>query len=136
MYDIRTDVSEQRGMADTLQEFLARVEERSELDVHLDAAGAAPLPVRQEREMWHIAQEAVVNVERHASARNVWVRWRSDGTGALLEVRDDGVGFAGASGRVDSYGMRGLRERAAGIGARLEIESSAGQGTLLRCRLI
>lgn len=136
LYDIRTDVTEDRGMSGTLDEFLARVAERSSLEVHLDADESAPLPVRQEREMWHIAQEAVVNVERHASARNVWVRWRSDGTGALLEVCDDGVGFAGATGRVDSYGMRGLRERAAAIGGRLEIESRAGQGTVVRCRLI
>ena len=136
LYDIRADVQDGNGIADTLDEFLSRVSTRSGLGVHLDAEGAKPLPVRQEREMWHIAQEAVVNVERHASAQNVWVRWRSDGVGALLEVRDDGVGFSGASGRVDSYGMRGLRERAAGIGARLEIESRSGQGTTVRCRLI
>ena len=136
LYDIRADVQDGNGIADTLDEFLSRVSTRSGLGVHLDAEGAKPLPVRQEREMWHIAQEAVVNVERHASAQNVWVRWRCDGVGALLEVRDDGVGFSGASGRVDSYGMRGLRERAAGIGARLEIESRSGQGTTVRCRLI
>ena len=136
LYDIRADVQDGNGIADTLDEFLSRVAARSGLGVHLDAEGAKALPVRQEREMWHIAQESVVNVERHASARNVWVTWRSDGTGALLEVRDDGVGFSGAGGRVDSYGMRGLRERAAGIGARLEIESRSGQGTVVRCRLI
>jgi len=86
--------------------------------------------------MWRIAQEAISNVERHAQASRVSLQWRCDGSSALLVVADDGQGFPiGKSGRLDSYGMLGMRERADAIGAVLEFESTQGRGTTVRCRL-
>ena len=135
LYDIRTDVHESAGLIPTLASFLERVRERTSLTVTFDHQGSRPLPARQEREMWQIAQEAIVNVEKHAKASRLHVQWRSDGKRALLEIIDDGKGFATGSGRNDSYGLRGLRERASAIGARLEIHSDVGKGTSIRCRL-
>ena len=135
LYDIRTDVTGADGLVATLTTFLDRVRQRSALDVRFEHEGSKSLPVRQEREMWQIAQEAIVNVERHARARHLVVRWSSDGVRAVLEVIDDGRGFSANAGRIDSYGMRGLRERANAIGARLEIAGTPGQGTTVRCRL-
>ena len=86
--------------------------------------------------MWRIAQEAVANVERHAQATRVSVQWRCDGVSALLVIADDGRGFPiGKAGRLDSYGMVGMRERADAIGGHLEFESTPGRGTTVRCRL-
>ena len=135
LYDIRTDVSKEDGVVPTLSNFLDRVRDRTTLAVSFEHDVTGTLPVRQEREMWQIAQEAVINVERHAHASTLAVRWRCDGRHALLEVSDDGRGFAASAGRVDSYGMRGLHERANAIGARMEILTQPGQGTTVRCRL-
>ena len=86
--------------------------------------------------MWRIAQEALVNVERHAKASAAAVRWRCDGQAAALEIADDGRGFPdGKAGRIDSYGIMGMRERASSIGATLEIHSEEGKGTVIRCFL-
>ena len=64
------------------------------------------------------------------------ITWRSDGSEAHLEVADDGVGFAvGTAGRLDSYGLLGMRERASSIGATLAVVSSPGKGTRVRCHL-
>ena len=137
LYDLRTDVSETHDVVDTLDEFLRRVEERTHLQVNFrhDRQGRLPLP--QERELWRIAQEAITNVERHARATHLSVSWHCDGTNALLAIYDDGQGFpTGPSGRMDSYGIIGMRERADAIGARLEVESAPGQGTTVRCRLM
>ena len=71
------------------------------------------LPLLQEKELWRIAKEAVINAERHAQAKRLDIRWRCDGRSADLVVRDDGVGFAKSAGRIDSYGILGMRERAA-----------------------
>jgi signal transduction histidine kinase len=136
LYDLRTDVSETHDVVDTLEEFLRRVEERTRLQVSFrhDRQGRLPLP--QERELWRIAQEAITNVERHAHATHLSVSWHCDGSSALLAIYDDGQGFpVGHAGRMDSYGIIGMRERADAIGARLEIESAPGQGTTVRCRL-
>jgi signal transduction histidine kinase len=136
LYDIRTDVNVDRDASATIEGFLDRVRERNPtLEVLFEQQTVRPLPARQEREMWLIAQEAIVNVERHARATVLRVRWYCNGTQAVVEVIDNGRGFAGAAGRVDSYGLRGLQERAAAIGARLEIESRPDQGTVVRCRL-
>ena len=136
LYDMRTDVTETRGLVDALDGFLARVRGRAGVETSFRYSETARLPVPQEREMWRIAQEAISNIERHARASHLNVQWRCDGTTALLVVSDDGQGFPiGKAGRVDSYGMVGMRERADAIGAVLEFESQPGRGTTVRCRL-
>jgi len=137
LYDLRTDVSDQLEIGEVLEQFSARLMDRTDLDirVYADRSGSR-LPLLQEREMWRIAQEALVNVERHSEASGVAVRWRCDGDAAALEIADDGKGFpVGKAGRLDSYGIMGMRERASSIGATLELHSEEGRGTVVRCFL-
>ncbi len=136
LYDLRTSVGDEKDFATTIEEFAARVALRSSIDIELDCDGADRLPILQERELWRIAQESLINIERHAQASLVEIKWRSDGTNALLSISDDGVGFpVGKAGRQDSYGLLGMRERASSIGATLELISSPGEGTTVRCFL-
>ena len=137
LYDLRTDVSDRQDMAATLEAYIARVRERSRLEIELFCDRGARLPILQEREMWRIAQEALTNVERHANATRARVLWRCNGVSAALEVTDNGQGFPiGTAGRLDSYGILGMRERASSIGATLELSSQVGRGTRVRCSLI
>jgi len=136
LYDMRTDVTEGRDLASTLDTFLRRVRERTGLEVTLRHDEEERLPLPQERELWRIAQEAITNVERHAGATRVSVQWTCDDERALLVVADDGRGFPpGKAGRMDSYGIIGMRERADAIGALLEFDSAEGRGTTVRCLL-
>lgn len=136
LYDLRTDVSDEQSLGQVLDQYAARVAERSELTIQVEADKSARLPILQEREMWRVAQEALANVERHASASAVRIVWRCDGSRAFIDVTDNGVGFEqGRAGRLDSYGVLGMRERAASIGASLEIVSAPGRGTRVRCTL-
>lgn len=138
--DLRTDVTDNRDFAATAEEFAARIATRSGVSIDVHCEADRRLPPLQEREMWRIAQEALVNVERHAGARRAEVRWRCDDRGALLEVIDDGRGLPprsadGQLGRADSFGLIGMRERADSIGAALELISQTGEGTKVRCFL-
>ena len=136
LYDLRTDVSEEQDFTSTMEEFLDRVRERSGLQTKMIVDTNNRMPLLPERELWRIAQEAVINVERHARAERVKVTWRTDGSSALLEVADDGVGFPeGKAGRMDSYGILGMRERASSVGATMRIASRPGRGTVVQCRL-
>ena len=136
LYDLRTDVSEHQDVGTTMALFLDRVRARSGMDVDLDRSDAGKrLPLLQEREMWRIAKEAVVNVERHAQAGALRITWRCDGNSAELRVADDGRGFCPASARPDSYGILGMKERATSIGASFDIESATGAGTTVRVAL-
>ena len=106
------------------------------MEISFGTAGVGRLPRTQEREVWRIAHEAVVNAERHSGGRRIAVWWQCDANSALLTVTDDGEGFT-VSGpiRSDAYGLTGMRERADAIGARLEITSARQQGTRVACRL-
>ena len=135
LYDLRTDVSERKDLVATLGDFLARVQERHrELDIRFDFVADRRLPLRQEREIWRVAQEAVTNALRHADSTIIRVTWRCDDAGAVLEVADGGVGLPESTRvRPDAYGIVGMRERAAAIGGRLELTVPAdGEGTLVR----
>jgi signal transduction histidine kinase len=136
LYDLRTDVSDAVTLVDVLEDFTVRVTERCGLEVELQADRRRRPALLQERELWRIAQEALMNVERHANATRARVVWRCDGDSALLEILDDGEGFPpGVAGRLDSYGILGMRERASSIGATLEVLTAPGKGTRVRCLL-
>ena len=136
LYDLRTEVSEQVGLPVALDDFVQRVQSRSGLAVKLHLDGDARLPLTHERELLRIAQEAVANVERHAEASSVIVSLRLQPGAAVLEVADDGRGFAmDGAARLDAYGLIGMRERADAIGAVLEIDTAPGRGTTIRCCL-
>jgi two-component system sensor histidine kinase DegS len=82
-----------------------------------------------------VAQEALQNVRKHAQARIVTVTTWSDGAGWVLEVGDDGRGFdtGGVAARGQRhFGLRFMRERAELIGARLDVRSRPGDGTIVR----
>jgi signal transduction histidine kinase len=136
LYDLRTDVSEDHDLLSVLNLYLQRVRERSSLDVVLRSEETGRLPLAQEREMFRIAQEALANIEKHAAATQVTINWQCAGHAAVLDIADNGKGFPiGQAGRLDSYGIIGMRERAASIGATLHVDSDPGVGTRVRCLL-
>jgi two-component system sensor histidine kinase UhpB len=81
---------------------------------------------------YRVAQEALSNAGRHSGARRIDVSLRNGrGSGAELEVADDGRGFAFEESE-RGLGIAGMRERALLIGADLTIESRPGVGTTVR----
>ena len=91
------------------------------------------LPAHVEVALYRIAQEALQNVVKHASASTVTVRLVNESPGVRLTVSDDGKGFAEVS--VDAaadrhaYGLIGIQERAELIGAILTVRSLPEKGT-------
>jgi two-component system sensor histidine kinase UhpB len=82
--------------------------------------------------VYRVAQEALSNVARHSGADKVEVRLRrTEGGGVVLEVTDDGRGFAFDESQ-RGLGIGGMRERALLAGGELTIESRPGRGTTVR----
>lgn len=129
LYDLRTDVSEDRDLPGALTEFLERVGQRSGLETQLTCTVHHRLALTLEREVWRIAQEAVLNAERHARARSVQVEWVVTKASATLSVVDDGEGLPQGARRSDGYGILGMHERAQAVGASLTLASTPGRGT-------
>ena len=84
-------------------------------------------------EILRVLQEALTNARRHSGARNVQVTLSEDSDELVAEVADDGRGFG--PGTDSGMGLRSMRERAAALGGKLEIESEVGEGTRVRLRV-
>jgi signal transduction histidine kinase/ligand-binding sensor domain-containing protein len=84
-------------------------------------------------EIYRIAGEALRNAYRHSGATNIEVELQYDARQFELRVRDDGKGidskFLGEAGRGKHFGLTGMRERAAMIGGKLTLWTSADSGT-------
>ena len=90
-------------------------------------------------EIYKISAEALRNAFRHAQAGQVEVDIRYDDEQFRLRVRDDGKGIDAAvlanQGLEGHYGLRGMPERAALIGGKLDVWSEVGAGTEVELRL-
>ncbi len=87
------------------------------------------LTAGQREVVFHIVREALTNVRRHSGAATCRVRLGFGAKPFLVEVADEGKGFEGAN--PNGYGLVGMRERAAGIGGRLEVVTTPGRGTMV-----
>jgi len=106
---------------------------RGEIEATLDAKGDfSDLGDDAQLVVYRVAQEALSNAARHSGAGQVEVRLRrAEGDDVLLEVADDGRGFAFDESQ-RGLGIGGMRERALLIGAELTIESRPDRGTTVR----
>jgi two-component system sensor histidine kinase UhpB len=77
-------------------------------------------------------QEAITNACRHSGAERISVSLKIDGDDLFVEVSDDGRGFGPET--PPGVGLSSMRERAAIIGAELQIQSEPGRGTSVRFR--
>ena len=124
-----------RGHSDDIEQALRstlnKFEHQSGLKAHLELSGhGVALHSDVQLQVLHVVQEALSNVRKHAQASEVWVKVVK-GPPWAFAVRDNGRGFdaAAVNGAGTSFGLQGMRERAAGIGAEVRLASTPGQGT-------
>lgn len=93
------------------------------------------VPAEVEATLLRVAGEALANVDRHARARRVGLTLSFMADEVVLDVRDDGVGFAGPVTDGGRFGVRGMRQRADRVGGELVLESEPGAGTAVSLRV-
>ncbi len=134
LIELRAAVGPDRPLSVLLGEVVDRFKKRSTIDVTLVVPDdrTIRLPAVTENELLRIAQEALTNVEKHAMATHAHVGWTVENGRGVLVIQDDGRGFDPAKGiRGTAYGLVGMRERAASVGAILEVTSEPDQGTVI-----
>jgi two-component system sensor histidine kinase DesK len=99
--------------------------------LNYDLADVA-LPAETETALAMTVREAVTNIQRHAQATQARIALRIDGERLVLAIEDDGRGGA----MVPGNGLTGMRERLAGIGAELRVQSEKGKGTVVSASLL
>ena len=126
---LRPAVLDDLGLGSGLESLAATM---PAVDVTVDVT-AHPLPAHVETALFRIAQEALQNVAKHAEASTVRVQLTTGAGRARLVVADDGRGFdterPGDAGASHTYGLVGMQERAALVGAKVTVASKPGEGT-------
>lgn len=102
----------------------------------LEVTEACSVPADVGLHLLRIAEEAVGNALRYASARKIALRLRREGEVLLFEVVDDGCGFdtEGPASAVGT-GLAGMRTRAGRLHAAFALTSAPGAGTKVRVSL-
>lgn len=125
---LRPEALEDLGLQSALAALATAFGEQAHVRVVRRLERGVRLSEEQELVVYRVAQEALTNVARHAGASRVELSLERDGADVVLTVRDDGRGITRAE-QASSQGVRGMRERAMLIGARLSITGAPRRGT-------
>ena len=117
-----------QGINRLVQEFRANTLVDVTLNGPID--GVANLPNAQAIALFHICQEALANIAKHAKARHIEVTVWTTAERALLEIHDDGHGFELGNTRLSiGHGLSNMETRALNAGGEVDISSAPGEGT-------
>jgi signal transduction histidine kinase len=130
IFGLRSSVSAE-GLVGSLRAYLSDLRGLGGPEIVFEARGEVRLPPGIEAEIFRVAQEAVSNAIRHASAGTVKVSIVAGASTVRLLVEDDGVGVRTkrVSGPRGGVGLSAMRERAEAIGATLDVSDRPGSGT-------
>jgi signal transduction histidine kinase len=133
-HELRPTILDNIGLIPAV-EFLAQsVSQRTGLRIKVESESKQRLPPRLGIALYRIVQEALTNIQRHARAKSVRIRFRISGEKVMCSVVDDGIGFDPelvARSRRRGLGLLGVQERLQAVGGELRIESAHGNGAKL-----
>jgi signal transduction histidine kinase len=133
--DLRPSSLSNLGLVAALEILLREFATRSEIKVVDDLA---PVSVSDAAQLtiYRLVQEALTNVVKYAKASEVSVTLQPSGDGgAVISVRDNGVGFDTSQPKLARHGLIGMRYRVEADGGTMRLESSPGRGTLIEATL-
>lgn len=130
---LRASPLEELGLAEALRQQALQVSER--VGIPIDCTINQPsykLPLLTEQTIYRVAEEGLLNAEKHAQASQLTLSLKKCANHLQLTISDNGVGFdRHISQQHGHFGLLGMAERAKLIGATLTIESTTGQGTTI-----
>jgi signal transduction histidine kinase len=141
VWDLRSATLSERGLTAALEEAAAQA--RACFGVHSQCVvrgRSRRLDSVVEHHLLRMGQEAITNAVRHGHPREISVTLTYEDTSIALRVEDNGCGFdadakANTTETLDHFGLQGMRERAAKIGAFLSIRSVPGRGSTVEVAL-
>ena len=133
IFQLRPPDLEEDGLVTVLRTRLEAVEARAGLIMDFNVDREVRVPIEIEEGLYRIAQEALNNALKHASAQSVSVCLTLDAPTIVLEISDNGIGFDPDAGLEDAgLGLDGMYERAAEMGGKLIVDSKPGSGSTIR----
>ena len=134
--DLRPLVLDDLGLAAAAEWLVQNFTTRTGVPCELAMARELELREPYATTVFRVLQESLTNIAKHASATQVEVSLQREGGEVVLDVSDNGAGFSTAAPRKPaSFGLMGVRERAALLGGEVSIDSAPGRGTRVQLRL-
>lgn len=140
--DLRPRILDDLGLVAALEWMAENLVKDYGIDTKVEVTGVEKdLPDESQLLLFRIAQEALSNIRRHASASRAWIRMEFHDDKLFLIVKDNGRGFEipqriGDLASVGKLGLAGMQERVRLFGGQLEIQSEAGQGTTVTVEVL
>lgn len=138
LFELRPPGLDREGLAAALRTQLERLHGETGVRFDLDDQMLREQPLESRTVLYRIAQEALANVRKHARATAIQVTLAAREGGALLRIRDDGVGFdldTVDEERPGHLGLVSMRERAEMAGGWFRMAGSEGGGTTVEAWL-
>jgi len=138
---LREPVEVELPLPQALHRLAASFGEATGLVIHLELPEApCEMTAAQRLALYRTAQEGLTNIQRHAAARQAWLRLECAADRISLHVSDDGRGLVADAGSSagepgGGFGLAGLRERAAQLGGAVALANRPGGGALLTIQL-
>jgi signal transduction histidine kinase len=124
--ELRPKALDDFGLVPALERLTSTFGEQTGIETHLESRlPEERLSSEVETVLYRVVQEALTNIVKHARAQHVSIVLQTKPGKVTVVIEDDGRGFSADHGSPDGLGLIGMRERAALIGGRLEIESSS-----------
>jgi signal transduction histidine kinase len=129
VYDLRPPMLDRLGIVPAIEEYAARLRERTSLEITVGAGELPPLSAAVEVAAYRIATEALTNVVRHSGAVHSGVALAATGSCLRLTVTDDGRGLPDPATRGTGVGLAAMTERAVELGGTCVVLRGAEGGT-------
>src|SRR5271157_1806689 len=126
------------GLKSALRQLAARFRKTHPAGLRLRIPALAErLPAPTEEVIYRVAQECLQNIAKHSRASRVNLSLLTADKSIRLSVADNGAGFCAETARNQpmSFGLAGMRERAALLGGTLAVRSAPGEGTRITLQL-
>jgi two-component system, NarL family, sensor histidine kinase UhpB len=125
----QNDTTEQ--MIFRMKEFTAEILEPLNINYTFKEQGdfsSLKLDIKKRKDFYLLFKEAINNAAKYSHCKNLVIELNQDDISMHLSVQDDGTGFNTAEIK-NGNGLRNMRERAASMGAKINIDTALGKGT-------
>ncbi len=135
-YDQRPPIMDQLGLVRAVFQYCEEFSRKNEVEIDFHSAGMDDIRLDFDTEinLYRLIQEALVNIEKHASATRVTIRLVASFPNIILRITDNGKGFAVKSRLISALsekrmGIQSMQERVNLLHGKWKIESCLKEGT-------
>jgi PAS domain S-box-containing protein len=141
IFELRLPRFRRMGFATVLKQYLEEFRRKTGIIGNLNVKLEESLPTKIQVGTYRIIREAMNNVRKHAQAKHVDMRLKTDKEGNfLLIIKDDGKGFELQKALTrrkcaKNFGLKGMEEQATLLGGTFTVESRKGRGAKIKVKV-